>query len=125
MEEYYAWSAHIHYTFFTNVSYNSAQLRADHTEIELEYTLNKIPELNIPYEYKPLNLTLDLKTGEEKHKYGFSSDHSLYINNMDIRASKISKSVFPLTVYGISEIMYVITLKRRYLKKLNHPLYMK
>lgn len=93
-----------------DIAFNSAKLREDQTEIELEYTLNKIPEMNIPYEYKLLNLTLDLQTGEEKHKYGFSSDTStsLRINNIDIRASHISKSVFPLTIYGISEIMYVI-----------------
>jgi hypothetical protein len=101
-EEPYVFNGNVDFTF------HSAKLREDHTEIELDYTLNKIPELNIPYEYKVSNLTLDLKTGEEKHKYGFSSDHSLRINNIDIRASQISKSVFPLTIYGISEIMYVI-----------------
>ncbi len=101
-EEPYVFNGNVDFTF------HSAKLREDHTEIELDYTLNKIPELNIPYEYKVSNLTLDLKTGEEKHKYGFSTDHLLRINNIDIRASQISKSVFPLTIYGISEIMYVI-----------------
>lgn len=101
-EEPYVFKGNVDFTF------HSAKLREDHTEIELDYTLNKIPELNIPYEYKVSNLTLDLKTGEEKHKYGFSSDHSLRIDNIDIRASQISKSVFPLTIYGISEIIYVI-----------------
>ncbi len=88
--------------------FHSARLREDHTEIELDYTLNNVPELDIPYEYKLLNMTLDLKTGDEKYKYGFSSNSSLRINNIDITTSYRNKSVFPLTVYGISEIMYVI-----------------
>lgn len=89
-------------------SFHSAKLKEDHTEIEFEYTLNKIPELNMPYEYKFLSMTLDLKTGENSFKYGFSQGNSLIINNVDNTDGFRSKSVFPLTIYGISEIMYVL-----------------
>lgn len=102
------------------LTFDSAKLREDHSEIELEYTLKQLPKLDIPYEYNFLNLTLDLQTGEKLYKYGFMANdqkqiasvgrtNSLRINNIDISDSHRSKSIFPLTIYGISEILYVIT----------------